>query len=176
MDGRAHPLMDRKVLGACAVLSGCSGHETHNCYCRERERECGSYSSSDYHWLGVACPCQKNPRNAPKKITKVREVCVVPSQSFWWLILMRHDVLNWDRNRPHGGTVTYYLAEWSCHISTAKEFRNAYNACTVELLFGLACSTVLWRKPSLCLLVFPVIGVTLSITEYETHILCCVVS
>mmetsp|Transcript_68566 Transcript_68566/g.107964 ORF Transcript_68566/g.107964 Transcript_68566/m.107964 type:complete len:168 (+) Transcript_68566:49-552(+) len=38
------------------------------------------------------------------------------------------------------------------------EFRNAYNACTVELLFGLACSTVLWRKPSLCLLVFPVIG------------------
>eukprot|EP00434_Breviolum_minutum_P045936 symbB.v1.2.041301.t2/scaffold8033.1/size8113/1 len=38
------------------------------------------------------------------------------------------------------------------------EFRNAYNACTVELLFGLACSTVLWRQPSLCLLVFPVIG------------------
>lgn len=44
-----------------------------------------------------------------------------------------------------------------------QEFRNAYNACTVELLFGLACSTVLWRQPSLCLLVFPVIGALLSV-------------
>ena len=55
------------------------------------------------------------------------------------------------------------LATMNDHATlTSKEFRNAYNACTVELLFGLACSTVLWRKPSLCLLVFPVIGVALS--------------
>ncbi|CAK9019969.1 unnamed protein product [Durusdinium trenchii] len=42
------------------------------------------------------------------------------------------------------------------------EFRNAYNAYTVELCFGLACSAVLWRKPSLSLLVFPVIGLLLK--------------
>lgn len=49
------------------------------------------------------------------------------------------------------------------HPLQLQEFRNAYNACTVELLFGLACSTVLWRQPSLCLLVFPVIGALLSV-------------
>ncbi|CAJ1336611.1 unnamed protein product [Effrenium voratum] len=53
-----------------------------------------------------------------------------------------------------------------------EEFRQAYDACTVEICFGLACGTVLWRNPSLSLLVFPVIGTVAGLLSFASMLPC----